>query len=49
MSRAEKNTQAAIDWAKKKKEQMDRAKQLREERKSQTNAAADFDIPPGKF
>ena len=49
MSRAEKNTQAAIDWAKKKKEQMENAKRMREERKTQMNAGADLDMPPRKF
>lgn len=33
MNRADKNAQAATDWAAKKKAQMERAKQIREERK----------------
>lgn len=40
MSRAEKNAQAALDWANKKKEQMERAKKLREERKTQVQMVA---------
>lgn len=38
MSRAVKNSQAALDWAKKKKEQMEKAKRLREERKMKMQA-----------
>jgi hypothetical protein len=41
MSRAEKNAQAALDWAKKKKEQMEKAKRLREERKAQIQMTAE--------
>lgn len=40
MSRADRNAQAALDWANKKKEQMERAKQIREERKMKMNTAA---------
>uniref|UniRef100_A0A7S3J3F7 C2HC/C3H-type domain-containing protein n=1 Tax=Euplotes harpa TaxID=151035 RepID=A0A7S3J3F7_9SPIT len=47
MSRAEKNAQAALDWAKKKKEQMERAKQLREERKNQLKMVAENSISSG--
>jgi hypothetical protein len=41
MSRSDKNAQAALDWAKKKKEQMERAKQIREERKMKMHMAAE--------
>lgn len=39
MSRADKNAQAAVEWAKKKKEQMEKAKRLREERKMKGGGA----------
>lgn len=34
MNKAEKNSQAANDWARKKQEQVEKAKRLREERKN---------------
>lgn len=43
MSRAERNSQAAVDWAQKKKEQMEKAKRLREERKMKTGSGAGVD------
>jgi len=47
MSRADKNSQAALDWARKKKEQMERAKRLREERKSKVSQPAQSNYSAG--
>lgn len=44
MSRAAQNSQAALDWAKKKKEQMERARKIREERKQKMQMAAESSI-----
>ena len=48
MSRAQQNSQAALEWAQKKKQQMERAKRLREERKAkQLQAAGEANVSAG--
>ena len=47
MSTAARNSQAALDWARKKKEQMEKAKRIREERKQKMQMAAENSISAG--